>query len=86
MADKFINPYNFINFPAQKAKAYTDTDRHTGVIKYSITTESPLFIPNSSSESAFSESTKVENHKSYDFFPIRNWRQEKLMRMNIIFR
>lgn len=32
MADKFINPYNFINFPAQKAKAYTDTDRHTGVI------------------------------------------------------
>ena len=68
MAEKFINPYNFINFPAQKAKAYTDTDRHTGVIKYSITTESPLFIPNSSSESAFSESTKVENHKSYDFF------------------
>lgn len=77
MADKFINPYNFISFPAQKAKAYTDTDRHTGVIEYSITTKSPLFIPNSSSESAFSESAKVKDHKSYDFFSYTELDEEK---------
>ena len=28
----FVNPYNFIKFPQNKAKAYTDTDKHTGVI------------------------------------------------------
>lgn len=65
--DKFINPYNFIQFPPKKAKAYTDTDRHTGVIEYCITTKTPLFIPNSSSETAFSESEEPD-HKSYDFF------------------
>lgn len=66
--DKFINPYNFISFPPKKAPAYTDTDRHTGVIVYSVTTKTPLFIPNSSSESAFGESSQVKDHKSYDFF------------------
>ena len=66
--EKFINPYNFISFPAKKASAYTDTDKHTGVIEYSITTKTPLFIPNSSSETAFKESDKVADHKSYDFF------------------
>lgn len=68
MAEKFINPYNFISFPAKKASAYTDTDKHTGVIEYSITTKTPLFIPNSSSETAFTESDKIADHKSYDFF------------------
>lgn len=46
---EFLNPYNFISLPKQKAKAYEDTDKHTGVIEYSITTRSPLFIPNHSS-------------------------------------
>ena len=64
----FVNPYNFIKFPEQKAKAYTDEDIHTGVIEYTITTKTPLFIPNSSSDSAFTESDKVKDHKSYDFF------------------
>lgn len=66
--EKFINPYNFIQFPHAKAKAYTDEDRHTGVIEYRITTKTPLFIPNSSSETAFIESNQVKDHKSYDFF------------------
>ena len=66
--DKFINPYNFISFPLKKEPAYADTDKHTGVIRYHITTKTPLFIPNSSSESAFKESTDVTEHKSYDFF------------------
>ena len=64
----FVNPYNFIGFPKEKAKAYTDEDVHTGVIEYSITTKTPLFIPNSSSETAFCESDEVAEHKSYDFF------------------
>lgn len=65
--DKFLNPYNFIGFPPTKAAAYTDKDRHTGVIEYTIETRTPLFIPNSSSESAFKESG-IKDHKSYDFF------------------
>ena len=66
--EKFMNPYNFISFPPEKATAYTDTDRHTGVMEYRITTKTPLFIPNSSTETAFKESSAVEDHKSYDFF------------------
>lgn len=68
LADRFVNPYNFIGFPKEKAKAYEDTDRHTGVIEYTITTKTPLFIPNSSSEAVFKESQKTADHKSYDFF------------------
>ena len=62
----FINPYNFISFPEKKAKAYTDTDVHTGVIEYTITTKTPLFIPNTSSDTAFSASDKTEDNKSYE--------------------
>lgn len=64
----FVNPYNFIDFPMERAKAYEDTDLHTGVIEYTITTKTPLFIPNSSSETAFAVSDKLPEHKSYDFF------------------
>ena len=68
----FLNPYNFISFPEKKAEAYTDTDKHTGVIEYTITTKTPLFIPNSSSDRAFKESGKAADHKSYDFFSYIN--------------
>lgn len=64
----FVNPYNFIKFPKEKAKAYGDEDRHTGVIKYTIKTRTPLFIPNSSSDCAFQTSDSEKEHKSYDFF------------------
>ena len=64
----FLNPYNFIGFPEHRAKKYEDTDKHTGYIEYEITTKTPLFIPNSSSEQAFSKSDEKEDHKSYDFF------------------
>jgi len=68
--DKFLNPYNFISFPSKKASAYEkdETQCHTGVIHYTITTKSPLFIPNSSTDKAFCQSKTVEDHKSYDFF------------------
>lgn len=63
---RFVNPYNFISFPNKKASAYTDKDKHYGVIRYSITTKTPLFIPNSSNDNAFA--CKESGHKSYDFF------------------
>ncbi len=67
----FVNPYNFISFPDKKATAYDDSDKHTGFIEYTITTKTPLFIPNSSSDEAFKESS-VKDHKSYDFFSYTN--------------
>ena len=67
MSEKqFLNPYNFISLPKQKAKAYEDTDRHTGVIEYSITTRSPLFIPNHSASKMLEEESKKS--KKLDFF------------------
>ena len=67
-SNRFVNPYNFIHLPEKKAMAYGETDRHTGVIHYTITTKTPLFVPNSSSETAFKESDDTPDHKSYDFF------------------
>lgn len=68
MADnsRFVNPYNFISLPNKKAPAYTDKDKRYGVIHYSITTKTPLFIPNSSNDNVFA--CKESGHKSYDFF------------------
>lgn len=66
---RFLNPYNFISFPENRSEHYDDTDVHTGVITYTITTRSPLFIPNTSSEHAFALETPEEvDHKSYDFY------------------
>lgn len=69
----FVNPYNFIKLPQNRAKAYDDADFHTGVIEYTVTTKTPLFIPNSSFENAFKISEiptgkEKKEHKSYDFF------------------
>lgn len=77
MADsnRFVNPYNFISLPNKKAKAYLDEDKHYGVIHYSITTKTPLFIPNSSNDNAFG--CKETDHKSYDFFSYTDLSNEK---------
>lgn len=77
MADsnRFVNPYNFISLPNKKAKAYLDEDKHYGVIHYSITTKTPLFIPNSSNDKAFG--CKEADHKSYDFFSYTDLSNEK---------
>ena len=32
-SNRFVNPYNFIHLPEEKAMAYGETDRHTGVIQ-----------------------------------------------------
>ena len=72
---RFVNPYNFISLPEKKAHAYTDKDKHYGVIHYSITTKTPLFIPNSSNDNAFA--CKEMDHKSYDFFSYTDLSNEK---------
>lgn len=72
---RFVNPYNFISLPNKKAHAYTDQDKHYGVIHYSITTKTPLFIPNSSNDNAFA--CKEADHKSYDFFSYTDLSNEK---------
>ena len=72
---RFVNPYNFISLPEKKAHAYTDKDKHYGVIHYSITTKTPLFIPNSSKDNAFA--CKETDHKSYDFFSYTDLSNEK---------
>lgn len=68
---EFLNVYNFVPLPKEKRKKYEDADKHTGVITYRITTKTPLFIPNTSSDAAFTFSEKVPEHKSYDFFSYR---------------
>lgn len=73
--ERFVNPYGFIPLPKKKAVAYEDTDRHTGVIQYTITTKTPLFIPNTSNDDAFQ--TGVEGHKSYDFFSYNDLKEKK---------
>ena len=66
--ERFVNPYNFIKLPSKKAKAYDDKQDLYGVIHYTLTTKTPLFIPNSSNDSVFSESKQTKDHKSYDFY------------------
>lgn len=71
--DGFLNPYNFIPFPEKRRRHYEDEDVHTGVIIYTITTKSPLFIPNTSSEHAFAikavdEQGRAADHRSCDFY------------------
>ncbi|MFR5400864.1 MAG: RAMP superfamily CRISPR-associated protein [Lachnospira sp.] len=81
--NEFLNPYNFIELPEHKRKQYEDTDRHTGVIEYSITTKTPLFIPNTSTNKAFKISDEKEFsdpekvHHSYDFYSYTLMKQEQ---------
>lgn len=81
--NEFLNPYNFIELPEHKRKQYEDTDRHTGVIEYSVTTKTPLFIPNTSTNKAFKISDEKEFldpekvHHSYDFYSYTLMKQEQ---------
>ena len=69
---QFINPYNFIRLKSLKdgpSQSNDSGEKITGVIAYTLKTKSRLFIPNTSSDSAFSIEGEVEEeHKRYDFF------------------
>jgi CRISPR-associated protein (TIGR03986 family) len=75
---EFLNVYNFVPLAKKKAEKYTDQDELTGVISYTITTRTPLFIPNTSSDHAFQMGKDVPvEHKSYDFYSYREMEQDK---------
>lgn len=75
---EFLNVYNFMPLPEKKAEKYECQDEHTGVITYSITTKTPLFIPNTSSDHAFRMEKEVPvEHKSYDFYSYREMESYK---------
>lgn len=63
---KFLNPYNFISLPPKKEGVYKKDEKEclTGVIHYTVTTKSPLFIPNSSADEVFEQSTRVKEKKT----------------------
>lgn len=78
-AYSFVNPYNFIPFGKKNSskgskdgQEYADEPKHTGVIKYTLRTVTPLFIPNTSNENAFDMERNYEDHKSYDFFSYKD--------------
>lgn len=76
---EFLNVYNFVPFAKKKARKYECQDELTGVITYSITTKTPLFIPNSSSDHAFQMEKDVpQEHKSYDFYSYREMDTNKV--------
>lgn len=98
MAFSFINPYNFIPLgkPANeehlpwerkgKEKNTGESDKLTGKIEYTLTTLSPLFVPNTSNDRVFSKSNVLlkdsteENpiyHKSFEFFSYKDFKDEK---------
>ena len=84
---EFLNVYNFVPFPEEKQPAYetkSDEEKLTGVIHYTITPITPIFIPNTSSDRAFSQTAKYEEqkkakddkdskvHNSFDFYSYTN--------------
>ena len=83
----FVNPYNFIHFPKQKATAYEDQDTHTGVIHYTLTTKTPLFfqIPVLRRLFRSQRPARMGQKKNYInrmlFILIQNWSRAKSMIM-----
>lgn len=73
---RFINPYNFIPFNSQrKSKEYKPSkELHTGVIEYTIKTQTPLIIPDTRNSKTFKKNDNdmslegFKEHKSYDFY------------------
>lgn len=76
---RFINPYHFIPLgekPNRTLREQSESEsgkKLTGSINYRLTTRSRLFIPNTSSDKAFSykidKNTALDpEHKQYDFF------------------
>lgn len=86
----FVNVYNFIPLPQKKSAPIEDKNgkRYTGVIRYTITPKTPMFIPNTSSSSTFLKTKDFDakeeekqrknpeyvkkEHYSYDFFSYTN--------------
>lgn len=74
--ERFINPYHFIGLPERcKREKIRETDENllTGKLTVEIETKTPLYIPNTSNDHAFSKIEEV--HKSYDFFAYKDYKE-----------
>jgi CRISPR-associated protein (TIGR03986 family) len=70
MSIKFVNPYNFISLGNEcNRKSFGDYINNkellTGYIECELENLTPIFIPNTTNENAFTDN---EKYKSYDFF------------------
>jgi CRISPR-associated protein (TIGR03986 family) len=75
----FVNPYNFVGLYGECQRQNMETvwnekGRLTGYIECSITSQTPVFIPNSSYSYAFTK--QASSCKSYDFFSYEEIKQE----------
>lgn len=72
---EFLNPYYFIPLPEKRVDRPKEKgeERLSGKIVYRLTTRTPLSIPNTSCDRAFS--SELKEHKSYDFYSYRNLKQ-----------
>ena len=96
MPFSFVNPYNFIpleksphekELPWKKKLQNEESPRTlTGKIEYTLTTLTPLFIPNTSNDRVFSKSNALQEdsteeapiyHKSFEFFSYRDFSGQK---------
>lgn len=73
--ERFVNPYNFVSLDGRcerhPAEYYREGERLTGYIECSLTTLTPLIIPNTSNDKALHTSgTQVE--QSYNFYSYTN--------------
>jgi CRISPR/Cas system CSM-associated protein Csm3 (group 7 of RAMP superfamily) len=62
--ERFINPYNFVSINDDVVPSDVNYGSLTGIISCELETLSPLFIPNTSKDNAFS----AKYSHSYDFF------------------
>lgn len=69
----FINPYTFVPLNKEKKIIPQVTKGPlSGVIEYTLTPIGDIFIPDTSNDKAFNQSTIKKEHKSYDFFNLDN--------------
>lgn len=96
MPFSFVNPYNFIPLgksPHEKKLPWDKESQNnespgslTGKIEYTLTTLTPLFIPNTSNDRVFSKSNALQAnsteeapvyHKSFEFFSYEDFSEQK---------
>ncbi|NGZ74061.1 TIGR03986 family type III CRISPR-associated RAMP protein [Saccharibacillus alkalitolerans] len=75
--DRFVNPYNFVPLETVCYREWiseegdSQTEKLTGYIECFIQLKTPIFIPNTSYDRAFTED-REDKPKSYDFFSYEN--------------
>ena len=82
---RFINPYHFISLSdkPERSQGNPEPEKLTGSITYHLRTKSCLFIPNTSSNRAFSyqpdeQDDPKNEHQLYDFFSCRMLEKDKV--------